>query len=57
MFFENAFKTVSDLVQDFKENENHFLSHSYSEADVRNDFIKIGIYKQIPFIFVNFPVI
>jgi len=39
MFFENAFKTVSDLVQDFKENENYFLSHSYSEADVRNDFI------------------
>ena len=56
MFFENGFKTVSDLVQDFKENENHFLSHSYSEADVRNDFIKIrlsarqkGQFLEIPF--------
>ena len=40
MFFVNAFKTVTDLVQDFKENENYFLKHSYSEADIRNDFIK-----------------
>jgi adenine-specific DNA-methyltransferase len=39
MSFENSFKTVSDLVSDFKANENHYLNPSYSEADVRNDFI------------------
>ena len=39
MSFENTFKTVSSLVNDFKKNENYFLNHSYSEADVRNDFI------------------
>ena len=39
MSFENAFKTVSDLVQVFKQNEFYFLSQGYSEADVRNDFI------------------
>lgn len=39
MPFEDALKIVSDLVKDFKANEEYFLSHSYSEADVRNDFI------------------
>ncbi len=39
MSFEKAFKAVSGLVKDFNENENYFLSQSYSEADVRNDFI------------------
>ena len=37
--FEAAFKIVSDLVKDFKENEKSYLSPNYSEADVRNDFI------------------
>lgn len=39
MFFAEAFKTVSSLVNDFKDNERYYLSHGYSEADVRNDFI------------------
>ena len=39
MSFENAFKIVSELVNDFKANENYYLSQSYQEADVRNDFI------------------
>ncbi len=39
MSFENAFKIVTGLVNDFKENEQHYLNPSYSEADVRNDFI------------------
>ena len=39
MSFENSFKIVSELVDDFKANEKHYLSHNYSEADVRNDFI------------------
>ncbi len=38
-FFETAFKTVSNLVDDFKENGKAFLKSDYSEADVRNDFI------------------
>ena len=37
--FETAFKLVSDLVKDFKQNEKSYLSPNYSEADVRNDFI------------------
>lgn len=39
MYFENALKIVSELVNDFKANESHYLSSSYQEADVRNDFI------------------
>jgi len=39
MSFESAFKIVGELVDDFKSNESYFLSHSYQEADVRNDFI------------------
>ena len=39
MPFDTAFNVIADLVNDFKENENYFLSQSYSEADVRNDFI------------------
>lgn len=39
MSLKNAFRTVSDLVQEFKQNESYFLSQGYSEADVRNDFI------------------
>ena len=39
MAFEKAFKSVSDLVKDFKENEKYYLSNDYQEADVRNDFI------------------
>ena len=39
MSFENAFKIISQLVNDFNANENYYLSQSYQEADVRNDFI------------------
>jgi len=39
MSFEDAFKTVSDLVKDFRDNEKFYLKQDYSEADVRNDFI------------------
>ena len=39
MSFEYAFKKVSDLVKDFEQNETYFLSQSYSEADVSNDFL------------------
>ena len=39
MSFNTAFKIISELVNDFKVNENHYLNSSYSEADVRNDFI------------------
>lgn len=37
--FETAFKTISELVKDFKSNDKFYLSSNYSEADVRNDFI------------------
>lgn len=37
--FETAFKSISELVKDFKSNEKFYLSSDYSEADVRNDFI------------------
>ena len=37
--FENAFKTVCELVKDFKENEHRYLSPQYQEAEVRRDFI------------------
>jgi type I restriction-modification system DNA methylase subunit len=39
MGFPDAFQQISSLVNDFKENEKHYLNPSYSEADVRNDFI------------------
>jgi hypothetical protein len=37
--FETAFKSISELVNDFKSNDKFYLSSNYSEADVRNDFI------------------
>jgi len=37
--FDSAFRIVSNLVKDFKENEKYYLSQNYQEADVRNDFI------------------
>lgn len=39
MGFQESFQSVISLVEDFKSNENHYLNSSYSEADVRNDFI------------------
>ena len=39
MSLDNAFKIVSELAKDFKTSEQHYLNPSYSEADVRNDFI------------------
>lgn len=39
MSFEQALKEITVLVNDFKANEQHYLNPSYSEADVRNDFI------------------
>jgi adenine-specific DNA-methyltransferase len=37
--FENAFNTVCELVKDFKENENIYLSPKYNESQARKDFI------------------
>jgi hypothetical protein len=37
--FDSAYKTIDRLVNDFKTNEQHYLNPTYSEADVRNDFI------------------
>jgi outer membrane protein assembly factor BamA len=37
--FENALKIVSELAKDFKASEQYYLNPSYSEADVRNNFI------------------
>jgi adenine-specific DNA-methyltransferase len=37
--FENAFNTVCELVKDFKENENIYLSYKYNESQARKDFI------------------
>src|SRR5215211_5133572 len=37
--FDEAFDRVKDLVSTFRENEREFLSPSYSEVDVRKDFI------------------
>ncbi len=39
MGFQEAYRLMSSLVTDFKANEKHFLNPSYSEADIRNDFI------------------
>lgn len=39
MGFNEAFQSVKELVNDFKENEKVYLKPDYSEADVRNDFI------------------
>lgn len=39
MGFQDAYHQISSLVKDFEENEKHYLNPSYSEADVRNDFI------------------
>lgn len=37
--FEDAFNTVCELVKDFKENEERYLSPQYQEAEVRRDFV------------------
>ena len=37
--FNSAFKTVSELVDDFKANQKIILTPNYSEADVRNDYL------------------
>ncbi len=37
--FETAFTEIQSLVSDFKTNEQHYLNPTYSEADVRIDFI------------------
>lgn len=39
MSFQESFQSVISLIEDFKSNEKHYLNSSYSEADVRNDFI------------------
>jgi type I restriction-modification system DNA methylase subunit len=37
--FETALERVRNLVADFREHENHYLSPKYQEQDVRKDFI------------------
>lgn len=39
MSFQQAFEEVKILVNDFKNNENYYVSPAYSEAQVRQDFI------------------
>lgn len=39
MSLEAAYNTIEKLVEDFKANEKHYLSPSYSESQVRIDFI------------------
>lgn len=36
---ETAHETVKQLIEDFESNKHHYLSPSYSEAEVRQDFI------------------
>lgn len=37
--FDKAYNQVKQLLEDFKASESHFLSATYSEAEVRKDFI------------------
>ena len=37
--FTHAFERIGDLVEIFKQNESHYLSSGYNEADARKDFI------------------
>ena len=37
--FDKAYNQIKQLVEDFKASESHFLSATYSEAEVRKDFI------------------
>ena len=37
--FDSAYKKVKELVAKFKQGEKHYLSQSYSEAEVRQDFL------------------
>lgn len=39
MGFNEAFRQVKQLVKDFEENKNFYLSAAYQEIDVRRDFI------------------
>src|SRR4030095_10753103 len=39
MSIETAYLAIEKLVKDFKANENHYLSSTYSEAQARLDFI------------------
>ncbi|MBV6474409.1 MAG: hypothetical protein JPMHGGIA_02715 [Saprospiraceae bacterium] len=37
--FESAYKIVKELAEYFKQGDNHYLSKTYQEAEVRKDFI------------------
>ena len=37
--FDSAFETVKELVTKFQKGERHYLSNSYQEAEVRQDFL------------------
>jgi hypothetical protein len=37
--FEEAFTQIKQLVVQFQQNEQHYLSPSYNESQARNDFI------------------
>lgn len=39
MTFEQAHTTIKDLILNFQKNENHYLSPTYSEAEVRQEYI------------------
>lgn len=39
MSLESAYNTIEKLVNDFKNNERHYLASDYSESQARLDFI------------------
>lgn len=39
MTFEQAHATIKELILNFQKNENHYLSPTYSEAEVRQEYI------------------
>jgi hypothetical protein len=39
MTFEQAHATIKELILNFQNNENHYLSPTYSEAEVRQEYI------------------
>jgi hypothetical protein len=45
--FDSAFKKVSELVEDFKQNEKRYLSPDYQEAHVRREFIETKIHSEV----------
>lgn len=45
--FESAFKKVSKLVEDFRQNQNKYLSSVFKEAEVRCDSLDKQINQEV----------